>query len=111
MEAWERKLLERQAQLCRVLADPSRLELLYHLGASEHTVGELVARTGLRQANVSQHLALLRERGVVRTRRVGTAIYYSLADPDILEACRLTRKILLRQLEATSELIGQATAG
>ena len=107
MDERERQLLVRQAQLCQVLADPSRLELLYHLGRGERTVGDLAAASGLRQANVSQHLALLRQRQVVTTRRVGTTVYYSLADPEILDACAITRRILLRQLEATSELVGQ----
>lgn len=108
MDERERKLFALQAQVCQVLADPSRLELLHLLGAGERTVGELVTATGLRQANVSQHLALLRQRGIVVPRRDGTTVYYTLAYPEILEACAITRRILLRQLEATSELIGSA---
>lgn len=103
----ERQLFTLQAQVCQVLADPSRLEVLHLLGERERTVGELVTATGLRQANVSQHLALLRQRGIVTTRRVGTTIYYALAYPEILEACAITRRILLRQLEATSALVGE----
>lgn len=107
MDERERRLLALQAQVCQVLADPSRLELLHLLGDGERTVGDLVAATGLRQANVSQHLALLRQRGIVATRRDGTTVYYALAYPEILEACAITRRILLRQLEATSELVGE----
>lgn len=110
MDERERKLFAMQAQLCQVLADPSRLELLHLLGDGERTVGELVAATGLRQANVSQHLALLRQRGVVNARRAGTTVYYALADREILQACAITRGVLLRQLEATSALIGEAGA-
>lgn len=108
MDERERKLFALQAQVCQVLADPSRLELLHLLGTGERTVGELVTATGLRQANVSQHLALLRQRGIVVPRRDGTTVYYTLAYPEILGACAITRRILLRQLEATSELIGSA---
>lgn len=106
METRERRLLELQAQVCQVLADPSRLELLHLLGEGERTVGDLVAATGLRQANVSQHLALLRQRGIVQTRRVGTTVHYALTYPEILEACAITRRILMRQLAATSQLVG-----
>lgn len=109
MDERERQLLVMQAQLCQVLADPSRLELLYLLGEGERTVGDLVEASGLRQANVSQHLALLRQRGIVSTRRAGTTVRYALAQPAILEACAITRRILLRQLEATSALVA-ATA-
>lgn len=107
MDERERQLYVLQAQVCQVLADPSRLELLHLLGDGERTVGELVAATGLRQANVSQHLTLLRQRGIVTTRRVGTTVHYALAYPEILAACAITRTILLRQLEATSALVGE----
>ena len=106
MDERERQLYSLQAQVCQLLADPSRLELLHLLGAGERTVGELVTATGLRQANVSQHLTLLRQRGIVAARRAGTTVLYALAYPEILEACAITRNILLRQLEATSALVG-----
>lgn len=108
MDERERRLYALQAQLCQVLADPSRLELIHLIGDGERTVGELVAATGLRQANVSQHLSLLRQRGVVTTRRDGTTVSYRLMYPEILEACALTRRILLRQLEAARELVAPA---
>lgn len=111
MDERERKLFTLQAQLCQVLADPSRLELLHLIGDGERTVGELIAATGLRQANVSQHLSLLRQRGIVATRREGTTVSYRLAYPEILEACALTRRILLRQLEAARELVAPTAEG
>jgi len=111
MNERERKLYTLQAQLCQVLADPSRLELIHLIGDGERTVGELIAATGLRQANVSQHLSLLRQRGVVATRREGTTVSYRLGYPEILEACALTRRILLRQLEETRELVAPRAEG
>jgi len=111
MDVRERKLFTLQAQLCQLLADPTRLELLHLIGDGEQTVGELIAATGLRQANVSQHLSLLRQRGMVATRREGTTVFYHLVYPEILEACALTRRILLRQLEAARELVSLTTEG
>ncbi len=61
-------------------------------------MGQLVTSLGLPQANVSQHLAILRERGIVTTRREGTSIYYSLANPKIAQACDLVRDVLADQL-------------
>lgn len=101
----ERRLYTLQAELCQVLADPARQELLHLLGEGERTVGELVQATGLRQANVSQHLAVMRQRNVVATRREGTTIYYSLADPEILDACAIVLRVLVRQLEESRELV------
>jgi ArsR family transcriptional regulator len=105
VDARERRLYALQAELCQVLAGPARQELLHLLGAGERTVSELVQATGLRQANVSQHLATMRQRNVVATRRAGTTIHYSLADPEILEACAIVRGILLRQLAEKQELV------
>jgi len=105
MEERERKLFKLQAELCQTLTDPIRLELLHLIGNGERTVGELVEATGLRQANVSQHLAVLRQHSIVRTRRTGTTIHYALAYPQILDACTITRNILVLQLEERHELI------
>jgi DNA-binding transcriptional ArsR family regulator len=72
-----------QAELCQALSDPTRLELLYLLGETRKPVKELMEVTGQRQAKISQHLALLRQRGIVRAERIGTEVHYWLADPRI----------------------------
>lgn len=68
------------AQLLKALSNPHRLMLLCLLVEGERSVGELNARLALSQPALSQHLALLREDGLVRTRREGQTIYYALAD-------------------------------
>lgn len=94
----EQQIYRLQAELCQTLGDPTRLELLSLLGEGPMAVKDLVARLGQRQAKVSQHLALLRQRGIVRAERVGNEMHYSLADARILDACHITREILLQQL-------------
>ena len=94
----EEQLYRLQAELCRVLAEPTRLKLLSLLGERPHAAKDLVEVTGERQAKISQHLAIMRKLGIVRTQRVGTEAHYSLADPRILEACCITRDVLLQQL-------------
>ncbi len=72
------------AEALKVLANEQRLLLLCHLSQGDEVpVGDLVRHSGLPQSSVSQHLARLREGGMVRTRRVGTTIYYSLASNDV----------------------------
>ena len=68
---------------------------------------DLIELTGQRQAKISQHLDVLRQRGIVRTHRVGTEAHYSLADPRILEACHITREVLLQQLTRQGTLATQ----
>src|SRR6266699_7110045 len=100
----EEQLYRLQAELCHVLSEPTRLKLLTLLGERPRPVKDLVETTGERQAKISQHLAIMRQRGIVRTQRAGTAVHYSLADPRILEACHITREVLLQQLTRQASL-------
>lgn len=97
----DRKLFELQAELCKTLANPKRLEILEILKEhSEISVNELAELLEIPKANTSQHLAVLRQAGVVATRKDGINVYYSLRSTKISEACSLTRQILLERLEA-----------
>jgi ArsR family transcriptional regulator, virulence genes transcriptional regulator len=96
----DRKLYELQAQLCKTLSNPKRLEILDILkAAGEITVNALAEALEIPKANTSQHLAVLRQAGVVNSRRDGINVYYSLRSERISEACALTRQILLERLE------------
>jgi DNA-binding transcriptional ArsR family regulator len=90
------------AEVCRVLTDPKRLMLLDVLRDGEYSVGELAEKLGCNLANASQHLAVLRSAGLVDTRRSGTTILYSLAEPDLLEAFDVIHRIVGRRLASRS---------
>lgn len=92
------ELFRLQAEIAKTLSDPYRLVLLHELREGEKSVGQLVTALGLPQSNVSRHLAVLRERSMVFTRREGTTIYYRLANPRIAEACDIVREVLQGQL-------------
>ncbi|KKR73758.1 MAG: Transcriptional regulator, ArsR family [Candidatus Levybacteria bacterium GW2011_GWC2_40_7] len=92
------------AEICRTLGSAARIEILKALSDGEKTVNELSKTLGLRQANVSQHLAILRQRRVVVTRKEGTNIYYKVANPKIIQACELMRQVLIEQLQETEQL-------
>jgi DNA-binding transcriptional ArsR family regulator len=75
----------RQASgLLKVLANPDRLLLLCQLTQGEHCVGDLEMETGIRQPTLSQQLTVLREKGIVNTRRDGKQIHYSIASKEAL---------------------------
>jgi ArsR family transcriptional regulator len=84
---------QRSAVVARALADPKRLCVLQSLAEGELSVRELSERVGCHVPNMSQHLAVLRNSGLVLTRRDGNAIYYRLADSRIMDACRLIQSI------------------
>ena len=102
------KIFELHAALCQTLANPVRLRILALLRDGERSVNELAHSLGVPQANVSQHLSVLRERNVVTTRREGVSIYYKIAYPKIVKACDLIREVLLDQLAQASEFAKQA---
>lgn len=100
----EEKIYELHAQMCQVFTSPKRLEILNLLRTGEKTVGELCDQAGIPQSNISQHLSILRQHGIVNTRREGTSIYYSLSNPKIIEAFDIIRQILLQRLEEEEKL-------
>lgn len=98
------QLFEMQAEICQTMADPKRLMIVHELRSGELSVGQLAQRLGLAQSNVSQHLAILRKRSIVTTRREGTSVYYSLSGNKIAEACDMVRQVLAEQLESSRRL-------
>lgn len=100
----QRELYRLQARLCQTLADPTRLEIVQLLRDGPRPVKDLVEATGQRQAKISQHMAIMRQRGIVHARRVGNEMHYELTDTRIVDACRQTREMLLEQLRRQGEL-------
>jgi DNA-binding transcriptional ArsR family regulator len=86
--------IDLQAKLFHGFADPSRLAILEALRARPRTVGEIVAATGLSQPNVSNHLACLRDCGLVTSRPAGRYAFYQLSHPRIDRLLRLADEIL-----------------
>ncbi len=82
-----RPALEIVAARFRALSDASRLQILQLLFKEEHSVQELCELSGMSQANVSKHLSVLAEQGIVQKRRQGLFVFYSIGDPTIYELC------------------------
>lgn len=78
-----------EAQYLKILAHPTRLRIIHLLSGGEHCVSNLESLLDLKQANVSQHLALLSSAGIVTSRREGMRTCYSLADPRAVEIVKL----------------------
>ena len=94
----------RKADLCKTLADPKRLMIINELRHGELSVGILAQKVGMEQAIVSRQLAVLRQKGVVNTRRDGTNIYYCLSDPRLIQACDLMQELLIEQIQKDRRL-------
>ena len=101
----ERQLYELHASICQTLANPKRLEIITHLRDGEKSVTELTEAMQISQANLSQHLGLMRQKGIVVARREGLNIYYRLSNSKIIQACDLMRQVLLENLETGAVLV------
>jgi DNA-binding transcriptional ArsR family regulator len=97
-------IYELQAEISKTLANPIRLAILHSLRDGEKTVNDLAELIGVSQSNLSQHLALLRQRGIVKTRKQGVSIFYRIFNPKINQACDMVREVLLDQLRQKQEL-------
>jgi ArsR family transcriptional regulator len=96
------------ADVCKTLANPKRLEILDVLRDKEVTVNELAEMTGMSQANLSQHLSVLRASGIVRARRQGVNIYYTVSNPKIIEAYDLISDMLRETTASRNRMVNEA---
>lgn len=99
------KVFDEHAEVCKVLANPKRLMILYLLSGGDNSVSEIAQAIGVPIANASQHLAKLRNRGLVKTKKNGQTVVYSISDDRIPRACDLIRATLLDRLRSQAKLL------
>jgi DNA-binding transcriptional ArsR family regulator len=103
MEHLPPQALEHVAAYFRALSEPTRLAILNLLRAGEHNVGELAQLCGCSPANVSRHLSLLTQHGLVKREGRGTAVYYRIADDSVYALCDLVCDSVARRLQRTAD--------
>jgi len=101
----DKLIFKLHAELCSTMANPIRLEIISLLRNEEKSVGDLAELAGISQANMSQHLTVLRRQAIVKTRRAGSSVYYRVTNPKMLKAFDILREILFEQLQSEQELI------
>jgi ArsR family transcriptional regulator len=105
-ELWT--LFGMHAELCKALANEHRLAILHALGPGEMCVGDLATTLGIPIHKVSQHLRILKERMLVRPRKDGKTVYYSITNPRFIEGCTLIRQALVEQYQAAGRSLRAA---
>jgi ArsR family transcriptional regulator len=88
----------------KVLSEPLRLRLLQTMERGELSVGKLAEKLGTTQPNVSKHLKVLQDAGLVARRQEGNTAWYSIADPTVYQLCDLVCSSLRDRLEAQAEM-------
>jgi ArsR family transcriptional regulator len=105
MEKIERRIYELHASMCKVFSNPKRLEVINTLREGEMGVGELSKRLSVSIGNLSQHLIMMKERGILDIRKEGNHVYYRLTNPKMLKAFDILRKILFERISREGTLI------
>lgn len=99
-----------KAEFFKTLGHPARIRILEILRDGEASVSELIPQVGLEPSHLSQQLGVLRRAGVVDSRKEGSTVLYSVADPRIFDLLETARGILSTSLKETSSLLGELEA-
>ena len=103
LQAWK-------ADFFKALAHPARIKILEYLRDGEKPAGDILEALGLEQSNGSQHLAVLRNKGILVTRRDGSNVLYSVRDPMLYQVLDLLRRYFyehLTEMRSLLEALGQ----
>ena len=98
-------IFELHASICKTLANPKRLEIIDSLRNDELTATQLTQKLNISKANLSQHMSILIQKGVVLSRREGLNVFYRLSDQKIIKACDLMREVLIKNLEQNKNIL------
>ena len=102
MEQMPPQALQEVAAYFQVLAEPTRLQILNLLRDGERNVGDLAQQCGFTAANISRHLALLTQHGLVQKQSRGTSVFYRIADAGVFDLCDLVCGNIARQWERSA---------
>jgi ArsR family transcriptional regulator len=99
------ELLKIQSEMCKTFANPLRLSIIKMLCGSEMNASNIIKKTGISKANLSQHMALLKEKGIVESVKKGRNVYYKIADERIGKACNLMSEVTLDNLRKKRDIL------
>ena len=100
----DKKVFELQASICQTMANAKRLEIISILGERELAVGDLADKMDVKISNLSQHLSIMKNKGILTSRRDGVHIYYRISNPKVIKACGLMKEVMTELLDAQSKL-------
>ena len=98
-------IFKMHADTCKTFANPKRLEVINALREKELTASQLLKEVSISKANLSQHMGILTQKGVVVSRREGINVFYRLSDTRITKACDLMREVLIKKLKENNKIL------
>lgn len=100
----DKEVFELQASICQTMANAKRLEIISILGERELAVSDLADKMEVKISNLSQHLSIMKNKGILTSRRDGVHIYYRIANPKVIKACCLMKEVMTELLEEQGKL-------
>lgn len=101
----DKAIYKLHADVCKALGHPLRIEIIDLLQDKELCFTDILQETGGLKSNLSQHLAVMVRKGILKNRRNGQHIYFSLASEKVAHACRLMREVLIESLKKQQEIL------
>ena len=100
-----KNLFELQADLCKALAHPIRMEIIHLLRKEEQCFAKILETTGCLKSNLSQHLKIMTKKGILKVRKDGQCRYFSLSSKKVAEACQLRQEVLFQNIQDQQKII------
>jgi DNA-binding transcriptional ArsR family regulator len=104
-QSLENEIVEKQVLICKAFANPTRLRMLDLLGQHPWSSADLQKSLGVSKANLSQHVMVLKSAGVIARRREGREVFFSLAIPEVKQACKLIQHVLRAQIRQGQRIL------
>jgi DNA-binding transcriptional ArsR family regulator len=101
-------IIKMQSDAYKTFSNPARLQIIQLLCSEEMNASELIKETGVSKANLSQHMGMLIQNGVVKSRKEGVQVFYSLSDQKIEKACSLMQEVVINGIKRKNKMIERA---
>ena len=105
-----KELYKIHAEICKIFSNSTRLEILNLLRDKEMSVTELIKKTKLSQVNISQHLSIMKSKGIVNSERNGKNIFYKLTNVKLIKAFDIIREVLGEKLKKNGKMLVEVKA-
>lgn len=101
-------IIKMQSDAYKTFSNPARLQIIQLLCSTEMNASELIKETGVSKANLSQHMGTLIQNGVVKSRKEGVHVFYSISDQKIGTACNLMQEVVINGIKRKNKMIERA---
>jgi len=103
----DKMIYQLHADVCKALAHSIRIEIIDLLQDQEIGFGEIADKTGITKSNLSQHLSIMVEKGILIQRKEGLNSFFKVSSDKVSKACKLMREVLIERLERSTKILSQ----